>query len=214
MNSGKFTCPQCAKPFKSPRALKAHRRFCSKRDNPAPVIVDREAIAKRRERVANLRLRGTGLSAIAAELKVAISTVSEDLQAIRAENVERIRAENILGRMATEATKLERMEDRALAACFAQDPKANPKAWATVQSAWLETLRAKTRLLQDFGLLPRKAEQLKILLASEVDYSRMSRQELTDHLEKNRELLEDIRQKRQALLDEAAGITRPKPPSD
>lgn len=151
-NSDETTCPVCSRPFASKKALSIHARHCPPRPDRKPVIRDQGAIDRRRDKVFDLRLCGMTMANIATTLGCGIGTVSEDLDAISAAVIGRLRSEDVIARVAAEIAEIERMEQRALADYLSQNAKTESSARAAMQARWKDTFETKIKLLQEFGI--------------------------------------------------------------
>jgi len=147
-------------PVKSPDDLEAH---ASKKN----MIVNPErAVEMRRVEVIRRRLRGETISSIADSLSCSISTINNDIKAIRDANAELVTNFDQGDYVGETLQTFKRIEEEAWIQVFALDIGDSRKA------KFLDSIRATRKeaikLLHSSGLLHKEAERVEVQVTSEV----------------------------------------------
>lgn len=162
-------CPNCGKAF-AVQAMQRHVRACL----GLQVQATQEEIAKRRETVWNLRLNGASTAAMAKLLNVSVNTILDDVRARRHQMMEELATTSAAERTAEALQRLETLEHQASQDYTSLNVEKEPLERLSAHRELRDTVSAVIKFKQDTGLLPKKADELK-LIAGEKDYRAMSR---------------------------------------
>jgi hypothetical protein len=147
-------------PVKSPKDLEAHATKKNMIVNPE------RAVEMRRVEVIRRRLRGETISSIADSLGCSISTINNDIKAIRTSNEELVSNFDQSEYVGETLQTFKRLEEEAWTQVFALDIGDSRKA------KFLDSIRSTRkeaiRLLQSSGLLHKEAERVEVQVTSEV----------------------------------------------
>lgn len=162
-----FICPTCGGFFDSESILKLHQGTHvndGKQDVPHKETPEEAElrIEERRINVAELRARRLSVRAIASLVMVSPAMVQKDIEVIKQTNLRNLVMHDKKGYTAQVVADLQMMESMIRADYMNADTN-SPVRYAA-SSRWIATYEMMKKTFQEFGLMPKTADELNVLL--------------------------------------------------